>query len=282
MKVGFIGAGRVGCSLGKYLSINGVHINGYYSRSKSSADYGAILTNSKSYTDLDSLIQDSNAIYTTVPDSDIHNVWNTIKQYNLKDKYICHCSGLLTSQVFNDAMELGAIPTSLHMLQAVSTKDSSYTKLKDAIFTIETPVLQDNAIYDIITHCGNTVIPLQADNKIKYHASASIMSNLVTALIYTGSKLLQDCDFSESQSLQIPKDLILGNIENIFNQGVVNSLTGPVERNDINTIVQHLSVLNQDFKQEYISCAKVLITIAERKNPNTDYSKLSQLLDSYT
>lgn len=282
MNVGFIGAGRVGCSLGKYLHINGVHINGYYSRSKSSADYGANLTNSKSYAELSSLIQDSNTIYITVPDSSIPNVWNAIRQYDLKGKYICHCSGLLTSQVFDDAMELGAIPTSLHMLQAVSTKDSSYTKLRDAIFTIETPILQDNAIYSMVTRCGNTVIPLQADSKVRYHASASIMSNLVTALIYTGSKLLQDCGFSESQSLQIPKDLILGNMENIFKQGVVDSLTGPVERNDLSTIAQHLSVLNQDFKREYISCAKVLITIAKLKNPNTDYSKLSQLLDDYT
>ena len=39
MKIGFIGAGRVGCSIGKYLKESGLHIAGYYDTIK---DYGRI------------------------------------------------------------------------------------------------------------------------------------------------------------------------------------------------------------------------------------------------
>ena len=42
MKVGFIGAGKVGFSLGKYLKENGVEITGYFSKSPESAKSAAI------------------------------------------------------------------------------------------------------------------------------------------------------------------------------------------------------------------------------------------------
>ena len=49
MNIGFIGAGRVGCTIGRYLADAGKAIEGYYSRSKESADIAATFTNTRSF-----------------------------------------------------------------------------------------------------------------------------------------------------------------------------------------------------------------------------------------
>ncbi len=47
MKIGFIGAGKVGVSLGKYFAENRLEVSGYFSRSESSAREAAVFTGSE-------------------------------------------------------------------------------------------------------------------------------------------------------------------------------------------------------------------------------------------
>ena len=85
MKIGIIGAGKVGFTLGKFFSQGGVRVTGYYSRDPDSAREAAAFTQSSFYGSLQPLIEDSDAIFITVPDKEITN------------KYICHCSGALSA-----------------------------------------------------------------------------------------------------------------------------------------------------------------------------------------
>ena len=68
MKAGFIGAGKVGFSLGKYLVSNGVAVTGYYSKSLKSAEEAADFTKTKTYNSIASILKDSDTIFVTVPD----------------------------------------------------------------------------------------------------------------------------------------------------------------------------------------------------------------------
>ena len=78
--------------------------------------------------------------------------------------------------------------------------------------------------------------------------------------------------------MKMIEPLIKGNIENIFNKGCKEALTGPVERNDIKTVKKHLEALNDNkIKQAYIETAKIIVDLAEQKNPDRDYRKMSDL-----
>ena len=59
MRAGFIGAGKVGFSLGKYLKENGVEITGYFSKSPESAKSAADFTNTKLYKSIEDILSDS-------------------------------------------------------------------------------------------------------------------------------------------------------------------------------------------------------------------------------
>ena len=47
MKIGIIGAGKVGCSIGKYLKKHDFSVAGYCSKSKKSVEEAATFTNTK-------------------------------------------------------------------------------------------------------------------------------------------------------------------------------------------------------------------------------------------
>ena len=68
MRAGFIGAGKVGFSLGKYLKENGVEITGYFSKSPESAKSAADFTNTKLYKSIENILSDSDTLFITVPE----------------------------------------------------------------------------------------------------------------------------------------------------------------------------------------------------------------------
>ena len=86
MKAGFIGAGKVGFSLGKYLAENGIDVTGYYSRSADSAIKASEFTGTRYYKDLTDIIEDSDTLFITAPDGAITEVWEYIRNLPIKNK----------------------------------------------------------------------------------------------------------------------------------------------------------------------------------------------------
>ena len=137
MRIGFVGAGKVGFTLGKYMSERNVCVSGYYSRSEESARQASVFTHTKYYKTLEDLIGSSDALFLTVPDGAIEDVWNSIKRYSLTGKFICHCSGVMTSAVFSEINQMGAFGYSIHPLFAIHSRSQSYQEISQAYFTIE-------------------------------------------------------------------------------------------------------------------------------------------------
>ncbi len=280
MKIGFVGAGKVGFSLGKYLSQNNFSISGYYSRTYKNSKEAADFTESQEYDSIDGLLNASDIIFITVSDLAISEVWNIIKKYNISGKTFCHCSGILTSGIFEDADLLNAHTCSLHMLQAVSSKYESYKDMKSAVFTFESNDDSSYIIFNMISDCGNRIIKLETQQKIKYHTAASVTSNLVAALIHEGYELLSECGFSYEDSKNLIEPLVRNNIDNIFNYGTIDALTGPVERNDVLTVAKHISCLDSSNKRLYLSAALKLIEISSLKHPERNYIDMQMLLEN--
>ena len=137
MKIGFIGAGKVGTSMGKYLTERGIRINGYYSKTVRSAREAADFTHTRVYRSISSLAEDSDAVFVTVPDGTIKEVWEQLKILPIKNKIISHFSGSLSSEIFSDIDRCGAYGYSIHPLFAFSDKYHSYKELSQAFFTNE-------------------------------------------------------------------------------------------------------------------------------------------------
>lgn len=279
MKVGFVGAGKVGFTLGKYMTEHNVCVSGYYSRSRGSAGQAADFTKTKCYETLEELAASSDAVFLTVPDGAIEDVWNSLKQYSLKGKCICHCSGAMNSAVFSGIDQMGAFGYSIHPLFAIHSRLQSYREISQAYFTIEGA--QEYLLYwkSFFESLGNPVRVIQADQKILYHSAAVFASNLVTGLFESGIHLLMECGFDRQSGEEALRALFLNNCRSVAEAGPVEALTGPVERADLETIRKHLEVLSGNEREIYIRLSKVLTGIAKQKHPERSYAELSQLLE---
>lgn len=278
MKFGFIGAGKVGFSLGKYLADNEMEVVGYYSEFKEDALEASKFTMSSVYKNIEDLVRDSDVLFLTVPDGAIEKVWNQVKKTGISGKVVCHCSGALSSKVFSDISELGGFGYSIHPLFAVSDRYNSYKELSNSYFTIEGSPGKIGEIRQIFEKMGNKICIISAKDKVKYHAAAAIASNLVVGLIDLSEKLLMECGFERDEAGDALAPIVWGNIKHILNNGVVGALTGPIERGDADTIKKHLAAISGNDRETYIAVSRQVLEVAKRKNKDRDYSKIEEIL----
>lgn len=279
IRFGFIGAGKVGFSLGKYLKENNINVIGYYSRKLHSSQEAAFFTDTKYFENLNELVNNSDVIFITTPDSQIEQVYDELIQLNIKDKIICHCSGSISSTIFSNIENYGAYAYSIHPMLAISSKYNSYKDFQKAFITIEGNEKFKDYFLNLFKSLGNKVGVISSNNKVLYHAACVTVSNLVLALINKGVNFLETCDFTSEDALDALFPLIENNLENIKSRGVIDSLTGPVERGDLYTVEKHCEVLNDDDKELYKLLSKELLEVAKIKNENRDYKKLQKYLE---
>lgn len=286
LNIGFIGAGKVGCSLGKYFKQDPeTKIQGYYSRSTGSADEAARFTDSKSYRKLSELIDACDTIFLTVPDGSICDTWKEVKGYDIKGKIICHCSGAMSSDTAFEAIEeTGAFGYSAHPLFAVSDKFNAYRELSGVFFTLEgaqSPGLA--ALQGIFERLGNPTKIIDGKDKTTYHCAAAMASNLVCGLIDQSLALMKRCGFGEEEAVKALAPILMGNMSHIAEKGPTASLTGPVERNDIETIRKHIDCLaDSDEQNIYRLLSSRLIHMAETRHPDRDYEEMRRIINDET
>lgn len=267
MRIGIIGCGRVGTSFGKMLSEKYEVV--FFSEKMHDALYAADKAKSMIAMDCAVLVGGSDVIFITVPDQKIEAVWNEIKDY-AKDKIVCHMSGALTA---DEVFKGGEKTASLHPVMAVSSPHCG-KEMADAVYTVEGSAAEEvKEIFDFLD-----IRDVDSDKKTLYHASCVFASNLVQAVMKIGKDSLTECGFEEDEALGALKKLAEGNVRNIFSKGLERSLTGPVDRNDVETVKKHLEVLSGDEKEIYRLLSKKLLEIAEEKH-DADYTQLRKELD---
>ena len=265
-KIGFIGAGKVGFSLGKYFSKAGLEVCGYYSKSPSSAIKAAQFTASSNFIDLKELIINCNLLFITTPDDNVKEVWLTLLKFDLKDKIICHTSGSFSSAIFSDINTTGAFGYSIHPMFPFPDKLNSYKNLNKAYFSIEGDPSYFKELKILLETLGNKVITLKASEKALYHLANVTVSNLVLSLLHIGTGYLEECNVSHEEALNALFPLIEANITNIRTNGFNAALTGPIVRGDIETIKKHLKVIPNNDYSLYKRLSVNLIKLAEQKN----------------
>ena len=280
MNIGIIGAGKVGVSVGRYLKDNNIQIAGFYDIDCDNAAFAAQFTETDCFSELKELVMVSDTLFITTPDAVIGSVWDCIKNnMSVQNKIVCHFSGALSSDVFTDSQSTGASVCSIYPMLAFSDKLTSYRIPANTFFALEGDETAVSAMKSLFENLGNTVCCIDKSEKSLYHTAASVLSNELVALLDMGYSLLEQCGFSCDEAVKATQNLVLGNVKSVLENGCVNALTGPVERNDLQTVKKHVESLKGEDRQIYILLAKRLVNLAKAKNKDRDYSELSEFLD---
>ena len=283
LSIGFIGAGKVGFSLGKLFADRGLQVTGFYSRHQDSAREASSFTGTDLFLDLETIVNKSNTLFLTVPDGEIKKVFQSIRDLGLDGKYICHTSGSMSSaEAFEGIESVGAYGYSIHPLFPVSSKYDSYLGLGDAFFCIESCSDSYNPNPEIFRNgfesLGLKTFSIKPSDKTTYHAACVFASNLVCGVMAEVVDLFQSIGFDEKNALAAVKPLVESNIKSILERGPVEALTGPLERNDVITINKHVEALSGEDLTLYKELSKKTLELARARHPEYDHSEIEKLL----
>lgn len=277
-RIGFIGAGKAGVSLGSYFASKRLVISGYSSRTMESALSAARITASEAFPSLKQLTDHSDIIVISTPDDALPAVWKELRTLDLEGRILAHLSGSLSSDIFEGIGQKGASGYSVHPMFAFSGSDGSFEGLQDASFTLEGTEERIGEVMELFKITGNKTLVIKKEHKTLYHASNVMVSNLVIALVSAGCRSFERCGVLGGDPLSALFPLIRCNIDNISGRGLPGALTGPAERNDINTVRKHLDVLDEEERTIYILLTEKLVELAGEKHPERDYTELLTLL----
>lgn len=269
MKIGFIGAGKVGTAFGKFLMNQGIQVIGYNSRSRKSLENAINYTNTKAF-DKEALINVCDVIFITVKDDQIQNVLETsINDFDdLKEKTFIHMSGVHSSKILIKAHEKGADIYALHPLQSVSNIEKAVKDFENTYFSIESIGNKNKHIEKILSSI-NHYFEIESNKKSVYHMAACVFSNYLTTLMDFGLELTSSIGIDKDQAFEAMLPLINGTIKNIQNNGIEHSLTGPLARGDVKTIKSHLDTyekMNQEYKDFYQVMGLKTLDYIEKNN----------------
>lgn len=259
MKIGFIGAGKVGQSIGILMFSKGVQISGYYSKTKQSALDASKRFDCIAFDSLKQLIMSSDIIGITVNDDQINQVVDAIQSLNLniEDKLFFHMSGA------HDATYLKKIcpnAFSLHPLRAFPEVVTSPEAFDDIYFSLEGA---NTYVREWINQLDLLHFEISSNQKAQYHSAAVIVSNYLVSVLDFGFSQFKDIGLSEALIMKSLWPLITNTIQNVETLGTREALTGPIVRGDIETIQRHLGVLDPSSKHLYKALGQYTLSMTQ-------------------
>ena len=272
MKIGFIGAGKVGYSLSKWINAKHNNVLGIYSKDINDAIDCSRFSISEYYSSMNELICDCDTLFLTVNDDSIKDIVEELIKLNVKNKILIHTSGSLSTDVF-DKLNNGNYCYSIHPIYAFNDKYNSYKGLDDVYFTLEGNTKYIDELKNIF---NNKIKIITKENKEQYHLACSLISNMVCGIVNIAEEIFDDIGIDD-KNIFMP--LFMNNANNINNLGSLKSLTGPILRGDINTIKKHINNLDGNELLIYKYLGLHLISMSKKINTNIDYKKLEDLLE---
>ncbi len=270
LKIGFIGAGKVGTAFGIYLRQRGIPIEGYYSRSPGPSQQAAGLTLSKAYSDGPALAQAVDLLFITTGDSEIKRVCDILAENRAfrAGQTVVHMSGALSSSVLQSAGDQGCHIYSLHPIQSFADIHKAVSELTHTVFSIEGVRGKHTVLEELLKETGNRCFHIKPDDKVLYHAAACIFSNYMTTLLEEGLQYLQHIGINAKEGMAAMLPLIAGTLSNIENLHTDAALTGPIARGDADTVKSHLDAIACKLPDKlplYLQMAEGTLALASRK-----------------
>ena len=275
MKIGIIGAGKVGGALCKSLQDAGVNVAGLTAGTEANTLTAAARFQVKGFAGNEELAAVCDVLFLTVPDRLIGQVAGELAQdfskrseaQPIQGKTFFHCSGSLGLEELQPLAELGADIGSLHPLQSFASADVSFQGIYMAVDGMPKAQEAGQAIAELL---GAQMFVVPAAERKAYHAAACFASNYVVAAMAVAQELMSKWTPTPEAGLAALLALFDGTARNLHQSKLAReALTGPIARGDINTVKAHLAVLPPKIAEVYKALGKETICLA-RANGTID------------
>ena len=242
LRVGVIGAGRVGAVLGAALARAGHQVVGVTAVSDLSRLRAEALLPGVPVVDVPTVVQGVELVLVAVPDDAMGPLIASLAAngHVTAGQFWAHPSGRHGIDVLRPAIDAGAGAVAIHPVMTFTGTSVDLARLADCPFGVTaSPGLRPVA-EALVVEMGGDPVWVPDEHRATYHAALSYGANYLITLVAQSLELLHAAGIEAPQRLIAP--LLSASLDNALRLGD-QALTGPVMRGDADSVAAHLQAI---------------------------------------
>jgi predicted short-subunit dehydrogenase-like oxidoreductase (DUF2520 family) len=265
VRVGVIGAGRVGAVLAAALRECGYEISAVAAESDASLSRAETLLPGVPTMKPTAVARSCDLLLLTVPDDMLDNVVRMLTASGAlrAEQYVAHTSGRHGLEVLRPAVDLGAHGMALHPAMTFTGTAKDLPRLVDCAFGVTAEDPNAVALAErLVEELQGRLVWVPEDKRTIYHAGLAHGANHLVTLVAQSMDLLRESGATDPAATLRP--LLTAALDNALNMGDA-ALTGPVVRGDVETVRAHLEGIagtRPGFLPAYVALARATVNSA--------------------
>lgn len=259
LRVGVVGAGRVGAVLGAALSAAGHPVVAVSAVSAASRQRAAALLPDVPVRPVPDVVAAADLALLAVPDDVLPGLVAGLAATGAvrPGQLVAHPSGRYGADVLAPALRAGALPLALHPAMTFTGTSVDLTRLRGAAFGVTAPDPLRPIAEALVLEMGGEPVWVPETSRALYHAALAAGANHLVTLVAQARDLLAAAGVADPARLLGP--LLAAALDNALHQGDA-ALTGPVARGDAGTVAAHLDALAAAYPEAvpaYVALARL-------------------------
>ena len=242
LRIGFIGAGRLGTALAWSFEAAGLRVTAVASSNPASARVLADAIPGCEAMAAQAVVDRCDLIFLTTPDSAISAACASLRWR--PDVSVVHCSGVTEVDALHAARHQGACIGGFHPMQTFGDPAAAVASLPGSTITIEADEPLNAILVALAGQLNCRVNRLPPGMRARYHASAGFTSQFINALFAEAARVWESWGATEAQALQAMLPMARGTLASIESAGIAGGMPGPVSRGDVGSVEKHVAALS--------------------------------------
>ncbi len=244
LRVGVIGAGRVGAVLASALRSAGHEIVAAAGESDASRGRIADLLPGVPNDKPTAVARTCDVLLLTVPDDMLGNVVAMLSASGAihEGQYVVHTSGRHGLAVLAPAAAAGAHPVAAHPAMTFTGTRLDLGRLTGCVFGVTAEQPERGFTERLVADLGGSAMWVPEDRRTVYHAALAHGANHLVTLVTQAMELLGAAGADNPADTLRP--LLSAALDNALDQGDT-ALTGPIVRGDVETVRGHLAEITR-------------------------------------
>jgi len=242
LRVGVVGAGRVGAVLGAALAAAGHDVVAASGLSAASHQRAARLLPGVPLLPADEVVAASDLVLLAVPDDLLAGLVAGLAGTGAwrRGQLVFHTSGAHGLAVLAPAESAGVLPLALHPVMTFTGGPEDVDRLRAAPFGVTSRVEHRAVAETLVLEMGGEPTWIAEADRGLYHAALVTGANYLVTLVAEAADLLRTAGVEDPARVLTP--LLTAALDNALRTGD-RALTGPVSRGDVGTVAAHLGTL---------------------------------------
>ncbi len=259
LRVGVIGAGRVGTVLGAALDRAGHRVVAVSAVSQRSLAAAERLLPGVPVRRSPEVIEAADLVLLTVPDDVLPGLVSGLAATGVPvtGRLLAHTSGRHGLAVLEPATRQGALPLAVHPVMTFTGRPDDLDRLTGICFGVTAPGPLRAAAEALVIEMGGEPVFIEESARALYHAGLASAANHLVALVAQSADLLRAAGVAEPSRMLSP--LLFAALDNALRLGDAG-LTGPVARGDADTVAEHVAALREvspEALRAYVALARL-------------------------